>query len=127
MAERIDEITGAGGSWSDRPIRPSRMRMQWKPGMTAEPVKINMPQNPRFSLPRPAPEEMPHELSDADIDALMAQIQAEEAQPPHKKNAARISTLKQQAMDMMKQLESRWVQLQADRLLPRLEEDQAAS
>ena len=98
--------------------------MQWKPGMASQPVKVKLSTNPRFSLPRPSPEEMPHELGDADIDAIMAQIEAENALPPHKKNAAKISALKQQALDMMKQLESRWVQREADRLLPRLEEAQ---
>ncbi len=125
MADRINEIlgTGGGGDWSDQPpIRPSRMRMQWKPEQQGQPVKIKMPGNPRFNLPRPAPGEMPTELGQNDIDALIARIRAEEKLPPHKKNAARITALKQQALDMMKQLESLWVQRNADRLLPRLEE-----
>jgi len=127
MADRINEIMGTGGGeWSDRPpLRPSSARMHWKPGMKGETTKIKLPQNPRFNLPRPAPGEMPTELGQGDIDALIARIRAEEEQPPHKKNAARITALKQQAMDMMRQLESKWVQSEADRLLPRLEETQA--
>lgn len=126
MADRIDEIMGAGGGeWSEQPpLRPSSARMHWKPGMKGETAEIKLPDNTRFGLPRPAPEEMPHELGDADIDAIMAQIKAEDELPPHKKNAAKIFALKQQALDMMRQQESQWVQSEADRLLPRLDEAQ---
>lgn len=64
-------------------------------------------------------------LSQSDLDALLARIKGEEALPPHKKNTARISALKRQALEMMKRLESRWVEWKADLLLPRIDESQA--
>lgn len=64
-------------------------------------------------------------LDQQDLDALLDRIKAEEALPAHKKNAARINTLKRQALLLMKQMECLWVQRNADRLLPRLNEDQA--
>jgi hypothetical protein len=122
MTKRIQEIldlNGLGGA-SEEPLRPSRARMQWKPDMENGPVPIKT-QPSRFDLPKPSAEEMPTEMGQSDIDALIARIRAEEQQPPHKKNAARIADLKRQAMDLMRQSESAWVQYRADRLLPRLQ------
>jgi hypothetical protein len=123
---RINEIMDLGGTGeaSEEPIRPSHQRMQWQPGAASVPIKIKPQGTSRFDLPRPNASEMPVAANRGDLDALIARIRAEEQLPPHKKNAARIAGLKQQAMELMQQEESLWVQRQANRLLPRLEEDQ---
>jgi hypothetical protein len=111
---RINEYLGSEGWADENPTRPSHERMQWKPPQP----------NPRFDLPGPAEKPELRYLSQQDLDALLDRIKAEEALPPHKKNAARIAALKKQAMEMMKRLESLWVQRQADKLLPRINEVQ---
>lgn len=93
-----------------------------EPGAGLEvPIRQHLPfQKARFNLPRPEMEPMRF-AGAADIDALMAEIKAEEAKPPHQQNAAKLTRLKADAMELMSQEESRQVQRMADRLLPRLE------
>jgi hypothetical protein len=133
MADRIDEIMGSG-DWPDKPtppVGPGRRRLTWKPGgpaqmpKEAQPVKIN--KNPRFDVPGPAEKPQLNYLQQGDLDALLDQIKAEEDQPPHMKNSARIAAMRQQAMELMRRLESKWVQRNADRMLPRLQENQVTS
>ena len=125
MARLINEILGMGGETENpmKPIRPSRARMQWKPDMTDK-LKSR---HPRFNIPGPAERPEVRYFNQTDLDALIERIRAEEAQPPHKKNAALIGALKQQALQMMRELESQWVQRSADKLLPRLDENYAAA
>lgn len=127
MADRIDEIMGTGGFEDpDIPPRPPKklgQRINWQ----APQAGLNIPiqhkqQSPdRFSMKRP---ELPKMDFAPDLDALLAQIKAEEALPPHKKNQAKISQLKQQAREMFKRNESDWVEMNADLLLPRIDENQ---
>ncbi len=102
--------------------QPENPRFGWKPG---DQGSSQRPVNPRFQW---KPEgggavEKPsmNYMGRGDVDAIMQQIKAEEALPPHKQNAAKISQLKAEAMRMMSREESRRIQRQADRLIPRVE------
>lgn len=122
VANRIDEISGTGG-WPEGPtppIGPGRDRMKWQPGQAA-PVQ----KNPRFNMPGPAEKPQLTYMKPVDLDTILDQIKSEMDLPPHKKNAARINALKQQAQEIARRLESQWVQQNADAMLPRLDEDQA--
>jgi len=119
MAQNLNEIfdTGEPPHGSTPPTGPGQARMGWKPG-TPKPAQAN----PRFNVAGPAEKPQINYLGQSDLDTLIARIKAEEAQPPHKKNAARISALKTQALELMKRLESLWVTRTANRLLPRIDE-----
>lgn len=124
MAKRIDEISGEGLPAPQPPRGPTKPRMHWSPDHAFTP-KVNV--KPAGSRLVPGSDQLPplRYLDQQDLDALLDRIKAEEALPAHKKNAARINTLKRQALLLMKQMECLWVQRNADRLLPRLNEDQA--
>lgn len=95
---------------------PQSQRMNWNPAQPHE-VPIKKKNTARFSF---AKQETPDVVyaTQQDLDALIARIRAEEEQPPHKRNQARIASLKREAMELMGQMESVWVQQRADELLP---------
>lgn len=107
-----------------KPIRSLGQRINWgAPQAELEvPIKQVSQHKDRMLINQP-PVEL-NFMDDSALQALVAQIKAEEAQPPHLKNQAKINALKQQAFEMMKRLESKWVQKSADKLLPRLNESQ---
>lgn len=121
--QRIDEIAG-GSDWPGGPtppVNPSAGRMKWSPD---KPQTVRLGKPDRFNLPEPRPKPTVRYLGRQDLDALLDRIKAEENQPPHKRNEARIAELKRQAQAMMGEMESVWVQSSADKLLPRLDEAQ---
>lgn len=99
-----------------KPTGPQSQRMSWKP---EEPnaVPIKKKNTARFSFAKQETPDMVY-ATQQDLDALIARIRAEEEQPPHKRNQARIASLKREAMELMGQMESAWVQQRADELLP---------
>lgn len=118
--QSISEIRQTG-NWPEGPtppIGPGKSRLQWNPKAVGQPQQ----QSARFAVPGPETKPSLTYLDQAHIDELMARIEAEEAQPPHKRNAALIGDLKRQALEMMRRVESLWVQRTADELLPRLDE-----
>jgi hypothetical protein len=123
MANRIDEIMNEFPEPEERPpVGPGANRMKWNPAQP-DAVPINFNQTSRFQLQRPEPAAPPQFMAQGDLDAILDQIAAENALPPHKKNAAKINALKQQAQEIAKRLESLWVQKSADEMLPRIDED----
>lgn len=134
MAKRIDEIIDMGGEPEERrrPTGPGAGRMAWSPenpnnvSINRGSIQANTPmrQTGRFAFPAPQEKPQLNYMGQNDLDAILDQISAEEALPPHKKNAAKIGALKQQAQEIARRLESLWVQHHADLALPRLDEDQ---
>lgn len=122
----LNEILDAG-EFPEPPRGPGSQRMGWKPvnfGQEAsKPVQINTKPTPasRFSHLPPANEPPMRYMSNQDVEAIMQRIRDEEALPPHQQNSARISALKQQALEMMRRLESVRLQRRANELLPKLE------
>jgi len=99
-----------------RPVGPGAQRMGWNPEEpNAVPIKKN--NTSRFSFAKTEQPDVAY-ATQQDLDALIARIRAEEEQPPHKQNQARIASLKREAMELMGQMESVWVQQRADELLP---------
>lgn len=115
MAKRIDEIMSEFPEPPQRPVGPGAGRMGWNPE-APNAVPIQKMNTGRFSLPAEKPDMV--YASQQDLDTLIAQIRAEEQLPPHKINQARIASLKREAMELMGQMESAWIQQHADKLLP---------
>lgn len=118
MAKRhIDEILGNDfpEPRQDKPTGPQPGRMAWNPE-APDTVPIKKTGTDRFSFAAEKPDLV--YASQQDLDALIARIRAEEQQPPHKINQARIAALKREAMELMGQMESAWIQQRADALLP---------
>ena len=64
------------------------------------------------------PMKLGKEMTGQDIDMILQMIRDEQALPPHKQNAARLSQLKAEALRMMGQEESLKIQRAADCLIP---------
>ncbi len=121
----LNEILDSG-ELPQPPRGPDPRRMGWKPvnfgQETSKPVQIQTKPAPasRFDQIPPVNEPPMRYMSNQDVEALLQRIKDEEKLPPHQQNAARISAMKKQALEMMRRMESLRLLRRADQLLPKL-------